>query len=566
MRIRFLGALPLLLGLALGNAGPALAVNVPGDYPTIQSALDAGATQILVADGTYHEALSVTHDVELLPQQPAAWNQPVPFPKVDGMTITVQSGMSKVYVRSIHFTGPVTQHNGVTGYGTVTTFESCWLDAGFSTQDNSGVGLHLVVRRCLVLGNLYAYIYYPDISDNVVVGGGITAHANGGGSVTGNLVIGPAAVGISAPSGDASSPIRKNTVRNVQDGIVTMKSWADSNLVEDCSGTAYRVVDSRYVSAAAFTYNVARRCSGYGIDLRNDVSGAVRGNVVDSTGLSGIHLGSGGIGYDIRGNTVSHTNGHGIWAEGPVAAGIAGNTVRFANGDGIHTNDRADSNVVGRCTGRGIVAPHSRHNTVYLTGDAGYELTGTAADSITHDIAYGNMGPGLRWSGTGTPFLGCNDWFLNSGGATSGIAPGATDLAVDPLFCNLPADLVTLSAISPLVSASGCGRIGALGMGCTSPVTAVPGGITAAEIGLSVRPLPASGGLLFSWSAEREDGWLQVYDVSGALRWSRAIEAGRRSLLWDGADATGTPLAPGTYFARRTAGGRTNVARVVIVR
>ena len=41
---------------------------------------------------------------------------------------------------------------------------------------------------------------------------------------------------------------------------------------------------------------------------------------------------------------------------------------------------------------------------------------------------------------------------------------------------------------------------------------------------------------------------------------------GTSALRWDGMDATGAPLAPGTYFARRTVEGRTSVARVVIIR
>jgi hypothetical protein len=564
VHVRFSSVSLVLVIVILVWAGPVFAVNVPGDYPTIQAALDAGATQILVADGTYHEVLSVTHTVVLLPQPPSPWDQPLPFPKVDGISITINSSTDSVCVRGFHFTGAAIQHNSGLGGRCTTRFESCWLDAGFQTQGDSGLGLTLLIRNCLLLGDLYAHLYYPTISDNVVVGGGITAWANGGGSVTGNLVIGPAAVGLSMPSVDVGSTARGNTIRNVQDGIVASMGIVDSNRVVDCTGTAYKDLPAVSGGVPSFTNNVALRCGGYGFDIPQFAT--IDGNVVDSVGLAGIHVAAGAQVLRADHNTVSHTSGHGIWAEGHVLAGVTGNTVRFAGGDGIRARDPADSNVVGRCTGRGIVAPSARHNTCYLNGDAGLELNGTAADSITHDIAYDNGGPGLRWTGTGTPFRGCNDWCLNSGGATSGIAVGATDLAVDPQFCDLAADLVALASASPLANAAGCGRIGALGVGCTTPVGVASEAPVGATGGLEVQPLPASRGLVLSWAADGRESLLEVYDVLGALRWSRRVGAGTSLLGWDGTDASGVPLAPGTYFARRTAGQRTETARVVIIR
>ena len=73
-------------------------------------------------------------------------------------------------------------------------------------------------------------------------------------------------------------------------------------------------------------------------------------------------------------------------------------------------------------------------------------------------------------SGPGTIGLGCNDWFGNVAGAVSGADPGATDLALDPLFCDVTQGDVHLSALSPLLNAAGCGQIGALGQGCDAPI------------------------------------------------------------------------------------------------
>jgi hypothetical protein len=52
------------------------------------------------------------------------------------------------------------------------------------------------------------------------------------------------------------------------------------------------------------------------------------------------------------------------------------------------------------------------------------------------------------------------------------VAAGATDLAVDPGFCDVALNDVHLSAGSPLLASSGCDTIGALGRGCDAPIIA----------------------------------------------------------------------------------------------
>ena len=67
--------------------------------------------------------------------------------------------------------------------------------------------------------------------------------------------------------------------------------------------------------------------------------------------------------------------------------------------------------------------------------------------------------------------LGCNDWFGNGLGAVSGVSGHPTDLAVDPMFCNVDSADVRLSSASPLLDVPGCGAIGALGIGCDVTAT-----------------------------------------------------------------------------------------------
>ena len=62
---------------------------------------------------------------------------------------------------------------------------------------------------------------------------------------------------------------------------------------------------------------------------------------------------------------------------------------------------------------------------------------------------------------------------------------------------------------------------------------------------------------------------LSVYDVRGARVRSLVVgelPAGWHRVSWDGADPSGTAVGAGIYFIRATAGGRTFVTRVALVR
>ena len=83
----------LLLAATISSAGTtALAqVHVPGDYATIQAAINSGNAVIYVGAGNWYETLSIDHTVTLLPDPPADARQPTPFPRVTGMSIVRNS-------------------------------------------------------------------------------------------------------------------------------------------------------------------------------------------------------------------------------------------------------------------------------------------------------------------------------------------------------------------------------------------------------------------------------------------------------------------------------------------
>ena len=259
-------------------------------------------------------------------------------------------------------------------------------------------------------------------------------------------------------------------------------------------------------------------------------------------------------------NNVIHASGsHGIW--GGSGWTVSGNTVLSAGGDGIRANGSVESNVVGRSGGSGIVAPEARHNTVYLNGGSGLQLSGAES---SNNISYGNGGYGLLWTGTGTPLVSCNDWYGNIQGATSGVSAGASDLTVNPLFCNLPADNVSLASTSALLAPAECGLIGALGQGCT-----VAAGVPAAAgeaRRFTVQPNPARGGVDFRWEPSSVPSSVDVFDVAGRLRYHADVPAGVGALGWSGGDAGDHALPGGLYFVRRVSGPTQEHTRVVLAR
>jgi hypothetical protein len=518
-----------------------------------------------VRDGTYPDAILIQNTVALVAYPPSGINAQ-PYPSVGPITIQGQSGTGRITLWGLHVLGAVNWIQG-TGNPNV-TIDACRVDGGV----NAGWTFAFVplrMRGCLVFGNINASpLYYPDITGCTVIGGGILVFSHGGARVRDNYVRGPAAVGIQMCCDDAiPNDASGNIVIGTTDGIVAWHGTQSNNIVEDVSGSGLK-----WPAAGATTFqdNTVTRAGQYGILFSASGGGLAAnalGNSIHDSGLDGIRANGGSR---IRRNNVWNSSGAGIRITDAIGAvACDSNVVMFSGSDGIVATTAGSllRNVVGRSQGNGIAigsgaAPTS--NTSYLNGGSGYEVTSVpVSTSIANNIGYGNSTYGIHWSGGGSAPLACNDWDQNGSGATGGTPIGGTDLQLDPLFCNLAADDVSLASSSPLVSAGACGLIGALGVGCA---TASVGSDEAKSVdGLNAYPQPGRGTIRFAWPASPAAGALEIFDIAGARLKRLDTTPGTSDVRWSGDRDDGVAATPGVYWARWSDGTRQLSRRVVLV-
>ena len=461
---KILPAISLVLASCAIAPAHATTAVVPDSFPTIQAGIDSGRDTVLVRGGRYEENLTSNRGLALLTYPPTSYYGDPALPQVGSLTVAADDSWP-LLVRGFRFRGKVQ----VSGFRTIATFETCRMDSGLSSIPGPFL-MRLNVSGCTILGGVsFDYVMQANITLNSVYGGGITVYSEGSGTIQGNYVHGPAPFGIKNSNHDGSSYIEGNTVVATETGITSWAAWVADNEVLDCTGSAF--LGGLY---GTYERNKVARCGGYAFDF-------VEGR----------------NGFTVRHNEVVDCAKGGVRSTGTCAA---------------------DSNVVGHCGGPGFDIDDGllRGNTSYLNQGAGYTLRGEVL-SVANNIAYGNSGPGLLWTGSSTPTLACNDWFANTGGATSGALPGPADLAVDPLFCDASADDVHLSAGSPLLDASGCGLIGALRQGCAGVPTPALLSLVSVEAG--------ADGIKLTWLAGKSVGGVAtVYRSSVGGEWTRIGE------------------------------------------
>jgi hypothetical protein len=461
MRNRFysLALLPALL-----FATPALAVtwNVPGDFPTIQQAINASSSGdvVLVAPGVYPE------------------------------NIVVGAAQNGIKIHSSAGAGVTTIDGGAAG--TVASFSSVGVTTeliGFTlTNGNSanGGGLSLVNAN-------------PKIDSNIInanaatLGGGIYANHSSS-TVTNNLITNNTA------SGDGGGLYLDNT------SLLQMSNNAVNGNSAVGSGGAFfiKAASNANINNCTITNNTAGANGGAfnitgGTTAPMIKTNQIRSNHADSGNGGAFNIVSGAFptinANQIVLNTALTTGGlHLVGSSGQITNNnIQDNAAPTGSGGGISCNASSGPTVqfnliirnFAGTNGGGLYASASTvrltSNTIALNSGAadggGVYAVGGARVTLLRDIVSNSpVGNGVSvGDGISTVILACSDVWGNLAANYSGMADPTGlggNFSADPFYCDIFALDFHLFDASPCTAANqpSCGLVGALDVGCTGPV------------------------------------------------------------------------------------------------
>ena len=194
-------------------------------------------------------------------------------------------------------------------------------------------------------------------------------------------------------------------------------------------------------------------------------------------------------------------------------------------------------------------------------------------------IAFNNPGKALVCLDAGdNPVVSCSDIYGNQGGNAICGTDGGHNFSLDPLFCDLAGNNFRLQMTSPCYPgrhpdggfACNRDRIGGVDPGC-NPADADDNAAIPAETRL-VRnlPNPFHPPTTIEYEvAQAGHVVLRVFDVSGRQIRSlenRNLPAGRYTAQWDGRDESGKSVSSGVYFYRLRVNGAEATRRMVLTR
>jgi hypothetical protein len=518
--------------LALPTTARALEFTVPDDFPTIQSALDALAVVERATPDTlrlrgldFAEMPTVRSAVviEWAPASPAEQR-----PRVAGLAIELSTGWLAV-LRGVDVTGPVTMS---VQQPSEISFEDCRFDGSILGYSSDGLLSQLTFRRCELRSGARLAPGGECVFDSCDVVGGISVHWSDARLRVLRSMVHGAGTGAGIYGEDLLElTVSQTTIRGFRVGMFGDAEGAvdlSDNMVEDCAAEGILVSHGDDVRIAR---NVVRRCgtgvssAGYRVSIAENVIEACV-----STGVFAIVDG----GVAVTRNVITRCGAAGIWL-----AGSADSDVRVQNNT-VCAN--AESGVI--CE---VESPYSR--TVF---------------EIVRNVAFGNSGYGLEWRTPPVGTTSCNDWFGNALGPVAGGALSPADFLADPLFCDALGGDLRVSSDSPLSDRTGCGPIGALGIGCA--VT------TRADAGfriVQVSPSPAAGPIRIDFTLPAPaEVTIEVFDVQGRKVATPARgpqSVGRHTVEWSGRTANGVAAA-GIYLVRYRFPGGHDDRRLVLAR
>ncbi len=372
-------------------------------------------------------------------------------------------------------------------------------------------------------------------------GGALSVQGYGGQIVTLNDVI---FTGNSAHTSGGALHISGSTT--VINGALFHDNWAPKG-----GGIHLETCRPCTLSNVTFTENTA--ASGQGGGFLCEIAPAGTPMVTDVTFLDNTAA-TGGGGMACNSSTMP-TISYATFARNSATTGggldVTGSAVKISNAT-FCANDASSA-------GGGI----------YLDGASTMDLDASI-------IAYSTSGQAIAQLGYTPPVITCTDIYGNAGGDWVGqIAPlyGINgNFSLDPLFCDAGNGDFTLAGDSPcLPPNNSCGvLIGAHGQGCP-PTTGLEDG---GESVVAVHPAtPNPFGHRTALSYELPSAGMvgvRVFDVSGKLVRtlvdSEYQTAGPRTLVWNGRDDGGRPVASGVYFFKVDIGGESLKRRAVLLR
>jgi len=207
---------------------------------------------------------------------------------------------------------------------------------------------------------------------------------------------------------------------------------------------------------------------------------------------------------------------------------------------------------------------------VHATGPAGQPAQATTV--LNSIVANSTSGGGVAREGVPLVTQYCDVW-ANAGGDYVNCAASPLDVSADPLYCDPANRDLTLRDDSPCLpvgnpwgvligayDAGGCGTSVADEASTQLPLRLAP-------------PSPnPSGGTVALTCVVGDPGVvvdLEVLTPAGRLVRAYSIpcgSAGTHTITWDGTDETGHRVASGAYVVKATAGARTCLRGVVILR
>jgi len=426
LRAIVLSGLGCCMAVLSAATAQAATLRVPGQYPTIQAAVDASKAgdTIRVKPGTYNESVTVDKQLTIVAEHEAAH---------DGKIDKNDKNSAKDSIVQVPLNAPY-GFNLLANDIVIRGFD---IEGTAGTTDTDGIETHGNTSGDQILNNLIANttmgLYLnSNGAHRTVVKGNVFDSNNQPGAASGN--------GIYSDQGLSNAQIVKNTFMGQTNASIIFVGASQSNVqIRDNTMTNDAPIIMANLTHSEISHNTMVHPNGSGIFLAggssdvtikdNKLTGGadtftginlrfdsgdypvtspntnilIQNNDISGFGDAGIRLREGTNNVTVQNNHVQHN--------GTAGGGLGGITVEDSNNN-ILKDNKANSN-----TGDGILLRNANNNTVQNntansnTGD-GIHVTGTSTgNTITKNTAQKNGGFDLHDDSTGT-----NNWTKNKAG------------------------------------------------------------------------------------------------------------------------------------------------------